>query len=105
MSSPLSCQVCKKNGSFKFFMPADLVDRTEPIQVAYTGFGFLLIKHGVFESITYPWFEPHMVELGGGICDFASEDASFCNKVIDAGYAVHIDPTVKLGHEKSYVLM
>ena len=34
--------------------------RKKPFTVDYTGFGWLLIKHGVFENegLPYPWFAP-----------------------------------------------
>ena len=34
--------------------------RKKPFTVDYTGFGWVLIKNGVFESLPYPWFAPKM---------------------------------------------
>jgi hypothetical protein len=34
--------------------------RNKPFTVDYTGFGWLLIKKGVFEDMEYPWFAPKM---------------------------------------------
>jgi hypothetical protein len=37
--------------------------RRKPFTVDYAGFGWLLIKHGVFEhsEMKYPWFAPKML--------------------------------------------
>ena len=41
--------------------------RNKPFTVDYTGFGWVLIKKGVFENMEYPWFAPKMqvFESGG----------------------------------------
>lgn len=93
------------NGMFEFMERSDIAGQTDPIEVCYTGFGFLLIKRGVFEKLEYPWFEPHVTDFGNGVKDFASEDVSFCIKARDAGFKIHIDPTVQLGHEKMRTLI
>ena len=95
----------KKNGCFQFLTRKDMVGLDKPMEVAYTGFGFLMIKHGVIERMEYPWFEPHLTDLGNGIVDFASEDVSFCVKARNQGIQIHIDPTVIVGHEKSQILL
>jgi hypothetical protein len=38
--------------------PADLAGKSELMPVSYTGFGFMLLKRGVFEAISYPCFRP-----------------------------------------------
>lgn len=93
-----------KNGYFKFLSPPELSKYSNPIKVSYTGFGFLLIKKGVFEKIKYPWFEPKIYELENGIRDFASEDVSFCIKAKEYGYDIFIDKNVIVGHEKMTTL-
>lgn len=95
----------QKHGTFKFLRKEDILLQQDPIEVSYTGFGFLLMKKGVFEKIEYPWFEPHITDLGKGIIDFASEDVSFCLKARSTGFKIHIDPTVRVGHEKTKVLI
>jgi len=94
----------KENGSFKFITYEEIKGEKNLIQVAYNGFGFMLIKKGVFESLEYPWFSPIMHNFGNGIQDFASEDVSFCEKVIKKGMKIWVDPTVIVGHEKSVVI-
>lgn len=94
----------KRNSTFKFLTPNDLPKDRQPFEVAYTGFGFLLMKYGVFETIEYPWFEPQHFKFDNQMSDFASEDVSFCLKAKKYGYKIHIDPTVIVGHEKTQIL-
>jgi GT2 family glycosyltransferase len=95
----------RKYGTFKFLKKEDLASQQNPIEVSYTGFGFLLMKRGVIEKIEYPWFEPQITNLGNDVIDFASEDVSFCLKARAAGLKIHIDPTVRIGHEKTRILI
>lgn len=90
----------ESNGSFEFLTPDDL--STELMEVAYTGFGFLLVKKGVFEKIKYPWFGPKYSKVGQ-CYDFASEDASFCLRAAEAGFKIFINPSVRVLHEKPYL--
>ena len=48
----------KKHGHFQFLSPEDTKGRGELLKVDYSGFGFMLIKRGVVESMEYPWFRP-----------------------------------------------
>lgn len=91
----------KKQGSFDFIKKEDVYTQIGlPFNVSYSGFGFMLIKYGVFESIEYPWFGPEYFEFDN-IYDFCSEDVAFCKKVEKAGYQIWIDPNVKVKHEKT----
>jgi GT2 family glycosyltransferase len=94
----------RKHGTFKFLTPEDLKDKKNLIEVSYNGFGWMLIKKGVFENLEYPWFKGIDYDLGDGVVDFSSEDASFCKRVIENGYKVFVDPQVIVGHEKTVVL-
>lgn len=103
-----------KNGYFKFIGKNEVDNlknefATYPIvPVSYNGFGFMLIKKGVFESIEYPWFEPIFKTLltkDGLIRDFTGEDVSFCLKVQDKGYKIWVDTTIRLGHEKMKIMV
>jgi len=96
-------EVFKKHGSFKFLKPSDLENKKDLLEVAYTGFGFMLIKKGVFESLTYPWFRPVFHSIGTAK-DFSSEDASFCKMIIEKGFKIYIDPQLRVGHEKKMVI-
>lgn len=92
-----------KNGYFQFLTPDDLKGKKDLIDVAYTGFGFILIKKGVFESLEYPWFRPIFQKMSDTVRDFSSEDVSFCRLIREKGYKIYIDPTIVVGHEKTVV--
>lgn len=82
-------------------------NRTKPFTVDYIGFGWVLIKHGVFENekIKYPWFAPELkVFEDGAVADMCGEDVSFCLNAIEAGYEIWCHPAVRVGHEKMRVI-
>ena len=81
--------------------------RKKPFTVDYTGFGWVLIKKGVFEDekMTYPWFAPKMqVFESGAVQDMCGEDVSFCLDAMDAGFKILCDPRIRVGHEKTRVI-
>ena len=81
--------------------------RRKPFTCDYSGFGWLLIKHGVFENekMKYPWFAPQMqVFESGEVQDMCGEDVSFCLDVQKAGYEIWIDPKCRVGHEKTRII-
>ena len=92
-----------KNGSFEFLTPKSIADEKELMAVSYTGMGFMLVKHGVFESLEYPWFAPITQHIGTMV-DFTMEDVSFCLRAQEKGFSVMIDPQVIVGHEKKVIL-
>lgn len=92
----------KQHGYMPFLKPDDVKDKTDLLAVDYTGFGLLVVKYGVFEALSYPWFEPIVSEIDG-LRDLAMEDVSWSLRARKAGYTIHIDPTVRIGHEKTVV--
>lgn len=92
-----------EEGEMPFCVEKDLENQTELISVAYTGMGFMLVKNGVFEKLSYPWFQPLNIDVGQ-IKDFATEDIYFCQKIQSLGYKVYIDPSVRIGHEKVFLM-
>ena len=81
--------------------------RKKPFTVDYTGFGWLLIKKGVFEheGMPYPWFAPKMqIFESGEVQDMCGEDVSFCLDAKEAGFEIWCDPQVRVGHEKTRVI-
>ena len=81
--------------------------RKKPFTVDYTGFGWVLIKKGVFEhpDLKYPWFAPKMqVFESGAVQDMCGEDVSFCLDAMDAGFDIWCDPRIRVGHEKTRVI-
>jgi len=90
------------------YVSGDILEgKKELIEVDYTGFGWLLVKKGVFESLDYPWFKPLWHEMNKEelkIKDFSSEDVSFCKQVREKGYKIYIDPEIRVGHEKKFII-
>ena len=80
----------------------------ELVPVDYIGFGLMLIKRGVHEALTYPWYDlmylPTEQSPMGQV--LSGEDVSFCHRAKEAGYTVYADPVVtrSLGHQKQKVL-
>jgi hypothetical protein len=97
-----------KHGHFQFLNREMVQAKQGKLFTAdYTGFGWVLIKKGVFESLQYPWFQPVWTEYninGKIVRDFTMEDVAFCKMIKEKGYDVWIDPSVIVGHEKMVVL-
>ena len=84
-----------------------IAKRQKPFTVDYTGFGWVLIRKGVFEheEMKYPWFAPKMqVFESGAVQDMCGEDVSFCLDAIEAGFEIWCDPRIRVGHEKTRVI-
>jgi len=84
-----------------------IAKRKKPFTVDYAGFGWLLIKHGVFEAkeMPYPWFAPKVqVFESGAVQDMCGEDVSFCLDAQEAGFDIWADPRIRVGHEKTRVI-
>lgn len=94
----------KNNGSYQFLTTEDMSKYKDPFTVDYIGFGWVLIKRGVFESIEYPWFAPKLLKIGEDIQDVCSEDVSFCHDAKAAGFEIWLDPACRVGHEKTLTI-
>jgi hypothetical protein len=82
-----------------------MAKRRKPFTCDYTGFGWVLIKKGVFENLEYPWFAPKMqVFESGAVQDMCGEDVSFCLDAIEEGFKIWCDPRVRVGHEKTRII-
>ena len=79
--------------------------RRKPFTVDYTGFGWVMIRKGVFERLEYPWFAPKMqVFESGKVQDMCGEDVSFCLDAKEADVETWCDPRIRVGHEKTRVI-
>ena len=84
-----------------------ITKRKKSFTVDYTGFGWLLIKKGVFEheGMPYPWFAPKMqIFESGEVQDMCGEDVSFCLDAKEAGFEIWCDPRIRVGHEKTRII-
>lgn len=71
------------------FMDVTRYGRDELVEVQHAGSSGMLIRRRVLEAVEAPWFE-----LGNGV----SEDVMFCRKAKEAGFQIHVDMGVRLGH-------
>jgi hypothetical protein len=98
----------KKNGGVMNHEMVDTItNRKKPFTVDYTGFGWVLIKHGVFEhaDMKYPWFAPQMQVFDSGeVQDMCGEDVSFCLEAKKCGFEIWCHPQVRVGHEKTRII-
>ena len=97
-----------KTGMFPFLTIPQLKEEAAKsadklAKVFYAGMGFMMVRKGAFEKVTYPWFEPvmHEIEMSR---DFSSEDVSLCWKWAEKGVGIYIDPEIVVGHEKAIVI-
>lgn len=93
-----------KNGHYQFMdrtQLTELATKNELVEVDYVGFGFMCVKKGVFETLSYPYFSPVHFNFGTNhISEYASEDVSWCIHVKEKGFKVFVDPTVVVAHQK-----
>ena len=96
----------RKNGGVMNHETVESISkRKKPFTVDYTGFGWVLIKNGVFEKLEYPWFAPKMQQFeSGAVQVMCGEDVSFCLDAIDEGWDIWCDPRIRVGHEKTRVI-
>jgi hypothetical protein len=99
----------KNNGGVMNHEMVDTITkRKKPFTVDYTGFGWVLIKKGVFEhpNMKYPWFAPKMqIFESGEVQDMCGEDVSFClDAVRECGFEIWCHPQVRVGHEKTRII-
>jgi hypothetical protein len=97
-----------EKGSNRYETIEDMGRRTEPFKVDYCGFGWILIKKGVYEKIPYPWFVPRVIQLqkpdGTILEDVCSEDISMCQDFKKYGFDIWVHPKVRVGHQKMIIL-
>ena len=56
----------KNGGVMNHETVESITKKRKPFTVDYTGFGWVLIKNGVFENLEYPWFAPKMQVFDSG---------------------------------------
>lgn len=91
-------------GGYKFLSSKEIEDKKNLFKVDYIGFGWVLVKKGVFESLEYPWFAPRMRYMLNDVQDLCSEDVAFCIDAKNAGFEIWVDPKCRVGHEKMLVI-
>lgn len=71
-----------------------------PFKVKGIGGGVVLIKTDLFNKIERPWFANENYDTG---MTKVGEDYYFCNKVLNAGFDIWCDPTLKINHIGNYL--
>jgi hypothetical protein len=83
----------------------EIVNMKDVMKIQSCGFGFVAMKHGVFEKIQRPWFNHEYVKVGQtedglDMIDSVGEDISWCVKAFRAGIDIYFDPKVLVTHMK-----
>lgn len=95
-----------RTGSFQFLTPNDIP--SEPFAVSYAGMGFMAMTKKAMDSVEYPGFFHELVEFGGPdgrlIRELVSEDVAFCRNLQKKGFFIMVLPSLRVGHEKSFVI-
>lgn len=78
---------------------SELSDDRGYAPVDWQGFGFLVMRRGVCESIGFPWFRADQIETEL-YTYLIGEDVWFCRSAKDKGYQAYIDTGVVVGHRK-----
>lgn len=94
----------EKFGEYEHITALKMQEFKQPFKVDYIGFGWVLIKKGVFEKLEYPWFAPRLRKVNEEVQDLCSEDVAFCLDVKAKGLDVWVDPACRVGHEKTLVI-
>lgn len=81
----------------------DVKSRTSIFKCAATGLGWMLVKKGVFEKLSFPWFAPKVMSTNGTPV-LSGEDVAFCLDAKEAGFDVWVDPRIKVNHEKTVIV-
>jgi hypothetical protein len=93
--------------SQKSFSFDEINEMKDVVEIEGAGFGFIAVKSGVFESLSRPWFQTATLIYKDPETDketivhITGEDISWCKRVLDNGYKIYLDPTVKLIHTKT----
>ena len=81
-------------------IPYDNVPRDQLIEIGGCGFGCVLIKKHVFQTIGYPQFEYRSALK---MADTFSEDVDFCKKAKERGFKMFADTSIKCGHKGTHI--
>ena len=95
-------------GQFYTYSEVMEIKDFEEFEIDATGFGFVCVKKGVFESLSRPWFQSatRTIDINGSDFTFnvIGEDISWCARVKDVGFKIYANPNVKVTHHKTVKL-
>lgn len=93
-----------ENGHYDFLSAQQMTEREDVFKAGYIGFGWVLIKQGVFEQMEYPWFAPRLHKLNDDVQEMCSEDVGWCLDAKKLGIDIHVNPKCRVGHEKTIAI-
>lgn len=76
-------------------------------EILYCGVGFMLVKKGVYERLSYPWYGMGKIYTFNefeNLWQYNGDDFSTCYRMREHGVKIYADCDVKLGHEKPYII-
>jgi hypothetical protein len=76
-------------GDWQNPLPFDVQDELVPIEGI--GMGCMLIKTGIFQELSKPWFD---FQWSPESNDFLGEDMYLCQKINAAGYTIKVDTSL-----------
>ena len=88
------------------FININSLDELEPdtiFEVDWSGFGFIAVKKGVFESMEYPWFRTTLRKKDRREIN-PSEDVGWCLRAVEQGYKIWLHSGVRVTHNKELCL-
>lgn len=83
-----------------------LADSEYPVlhEVDFVGFGCLMVRKGVFETMTFPWFDTLYETLPDGSVLNLGEDFGWCRKAKKLGHKIYVHRHVRARHEKLVIV-
>jgi hypothetical protein len=101
----VAVHIPNKNGVPTRVNKVEFIMHDEPVEVGGVGFGFVVMKSGVFENIPRPWFLIGKVQWSpdSEMRVNVGEDYSWCGRAQQSGFKIFVDPTVKLKHHKETI--
>lgn len=92
-----------KHGHYQFIKQEEMLERKFAFKADYIGFGWVLVKQGVFERMEYPWFAPKKLQVPQGY-EMCSEDVAWCLDAKQLDIDIYVDPQIRVGHEKIQII-
>ena len=92
-----------EHGHYQFIKTDEMLERKFAFKADYIGFGWVLVKQGVFEQMEYPWFAPKKIKIPQGY-EMCSEDVAWCLDAKALGIDIYVDPQIHVGHEKIQII-
>jgi len=102
-----------EHGSFQFLKPEEVQawkqeTKMKFMEVSYNGMGFWAMRKEALDALKYPYFDQELQEIkcadGKMLRDLCSEDVAFCKNLQKAGYVIHVNTDIVVGHEKKLVI-